>query len=281
MIPQRNLSVLSNRLARAGGRRIPEAILERDYCLAWFLVALSLTPLRARLAFKGGTALKRCYFGDYRFSEDLDFTLTGEVAFDVIRDELEPVFAEARRAGGVVIRFAHDDRQPHQNSHTFYLSYEGPLPATTRPKEVKVDITIKEEVVFPLVSRRVLRAYEEYADLPEDAEIQTYSLDEIAAEKVVAILDAARNEPRDLYDIWFLTGERQVALADVIHAIERKWEFRGRRPANPRETFDAKEARFKKLWELRLAAQMAELPEFDEVFRAVRRAFRDAGIIGN
>src|SRR3990167_2389949 len=31
MIPQRNLSLLSNRLARAGGRRIPEAVLERDY----------------------------------------------------------------------------------------------------------------------------------------------------------------------------------------------------------------------------------------------------------
>jgi predicted nucleotidyltransferase component of viral defense system len=234
MIPQRNLSLLSNRLARDGGRRIPEAVLERDYCLAWFLVALSRTPLRARLAFKGGTALKRCYFGDYRFSEDLDFTLTGEVPFDVIRQELEPVFAEARRAGGVVIRFAHDDRQPHQNSHTFYLSYDGPLPNTARPKEVKVDITIREEVVFPFESRRVLRAYDEYADLPEDAEILTYSLDEIAAEKVVAILDVARNEPRDLYDIWFLTREGHAALADVTHAIERKWQFRGRRVANAR-----------------------------------------------
>ena len=26
------------------------------------------------LAFKGGTALKKCYFGDYRFSEDTDFS---------------------------------------------------------------------------------------------------------------------------------------------------------------------------------------------------------------
>lgn len=40
MIPPRNLSLLANRLARAGGRRLPEAVLERDYCLAWFLVAL-------------------------------------------------------------------------------------------------------------------------------------------------------------------------------------------------------------------------------------------------
>jgi predicted nucleotidyltransferase component of viral defense system len=280
MIPQRNLSVLSNRLAEGGGRRIPESVLERDYCLAWFLVGLSRTPLRERLAFKGGTALKRCYFGDYRFSEDLDFTLRADVPFEVIRQELEPVFAEVGRAGGVTIRFAHEDKQPHQNSHTFYLSYEGPLPATARPKEVKVDITIKEEVVFPLESRRVLRAYEEYQDIPEDAEVPTYSLGEIAAEKVVALLDAARNEPRDLYDIWFLAPGGYVDLGDLTHALERKWEFRKRKPADMREALESKEARYKKLWDVRLAAQMAELPEYAEVFRSVRRALRDAGIIG-
>jgi hypothetical protein len=85
VIPQRNFSLLSNRLARAGGCRIHEAILERDYCLAWFLVGLSRSALRERVVFKGGTAIKRCYFGDYRFSEDLDFTLTEDLSLDPIR----------------------------------------------------------------------------------------------------------------------------------------------------------------------------------------------------
>src|SRR5579863_48528 len=145
MIPQRNLSLLANRLAKEGGRRIPESVLERDYCLAWLLCTLAESDLKPLLAFKGGTALKRCYFGDYRFSEDLDFTLTAEAPFDVIRQELEPAFAEAGRLGGVAIRFDHQDKETHQNCHTFYLSYEGPLPATAKPKQVKVDITIKEE----------------------------------------------------------------------------------------------------------------------------------------
>jgi uncharacterized protein len=280
MIPQRNLSLLSNRLARGGARRIPEAVLERDYCLAWFLVGLSRAPLRERLAFKGGTALKRCFFGDYRFSEDLDFTLTAEVPFDAIRQELEPVFSEVGRSGNIVIRFAREYKHSHQNSHTFYLSYEGPLPATARPREVKVDMTIKEEIVFPLESRRVLRAYEEYDDLPEDAEILTYSLREIAAEKVVALLDAARNEPRDLYDIWFLTCFGHIDLRDLTHAIEKKWEFRKRKPADVRGVLESKEARYKKLWDVRLSAQMAELPEFTEVFRSVRRALREADVVG-
>jgi len=39
--------------------------LERDYCIAWFLVGLSRLPLRNKLAFKGGTALRRCHFSEY------------------------------------------------------------------------------------------------------------------------------------------------------------------------------------------------------------------------
>ena len=33
--------------------------------------------------FKGGTCLKKCYFETYRFSEDLDFTLTDESHLNV------------------------------------------------------------------------------------------------------------------------------------------------------------------------------------------------------
>jgi uncharacterized protein len=68
VIPQRNISLLSNRLANEGGQRIREDVLERDYCLAWFLAVFSQSDLRTVLGFKGGTALKRCYFPDYRFS---------------------------------------------------------------------------------------------------------------------------------------------------------------------------------------------------------------------
>src|SRR3990172_10777680 len=89
MIPQRNISLLSNRLATGKARLIPDSVLERDYCLAWFLSALAQSDLRTILAFKGGTALKRCYFPEYRFSEDLDFTLTETISFAEILPRLE------------------------------------------------------------------------------------------------------------------------------------------------------------------------------------------------
>lgn len=53
---------------------IPWYVIERDYLQSWILVGLSQVPLLLdTLVFKGGTALRKCYFGDYRFSEDLDF----------------------------------------------------------------------------------------------------------------------------------------------------------------------------------------------------------------
>lgn len=54
---------------------MPWEVLERDYLLSWLLAGIGqVSSLRETLVFKGGTALKKCYFGDYRFSEDLDFS---------------------------------------------------------------------------------------------------------------------------------------------------------------------------------------------------------------
>jgi len=278
MIPQRNISLLSNRLAREGGRRIPEAVLERDYCLAWFLVGLSISPVHKSLVLKGGTALKRCYFSKYRFSEDLDFTLAGETPLETILAGFEEVYAEVQQSSGVVIHYSREDRRKHQNSHTFYLAYEGPLPGAST-KEVKVDITINERIVMPVQELPVLKGYDEYADLPENEKIQVYALEEILVERIVALTDHARNEPRDLYDVWYLTAGENVDLATLIPKVASKLEFRDRTLADMGDEFVKKEARLRKLWHARLANQMAALPHFDEVYRAVKRSLRVAGLM--
>ncbi|MBK9166521.1 MAG: nucleotidyl transferase AbiEii/AbiGii toxin family protein [Bryobacterales bacterium] len=275
MIPQRNISLLANRLARAGGRRIPESVLERDYCLAWFLAELARSDLQRSLAFKGGTALKRCYFGDYRFSEDLDFTLIEPMPFEDIRGKLEPVFGGVREVSAIEFAFDREDRNSHANSHTFYLRYVGPLPAGG---SVKVDVTIREEVVFPLETRPVLRAYEEFSDLPEGRVIQAYSLAETAAEKVLALADRARNEPRDLYDLWYLVTFEGIDVSELLPAMTAKLAFRRLVAVGIQEAIIKKEARLKALWWVRLSNQMSILPPFDQVFREIRRVLRQANL---
>jgi predicted nucleotidyltransferase component of viral defense system len=275
VIPQRNISLLSNRLAADGGRRIREDVLERDYCLAWLLAVLSQSDLKNILGFKGGTALKRCYFGDYRFSEDLDFTLLEAIPLEEILRRLDAVYREVWDNSGIVFAFDREDRQKHVNSYTFYLKYTGPLPTGN---DAKVDITVRERLVFPLAERSVLRGYEEFADVPENRLIQVYSLEEIVTEKVVALIDRARNEPRDLYDLWHLTSGQGIRLDHLTSAIRQKLEFRGKACQNLEAAILQKEARLKALWSSRLAYQMTKLPQFDEVFRSIRRTLRQANL---
>lgn len=279
MIPQSQISLLSNRLFREqNGRRIPEHILERDYCIAWFLIGLSRIIFKEKIAFKGGTALKRCHFPDYRFSEDLDFTIVKPFSFDELKKEFELIYAEVKKASNVIFKFAREDTAQHTNSHTFYLSYEGPLPTNT-PKDIKVDITINETIGFQLEELPVLQSYSEFSDLPSDAKIFVYSLNEIAVEKTVALLDPARTEPRDLYDLWFLTQERNsVNLDECLNEINSKLSRRNRTLADVQGEFAKKETRLKKAWEKRLSAQMSKLPELDNVYRAIKRVFRQAKI---
>ena len=275
MIRQRNLSLLANRLLKehGGGRRIPEAVLERDYCLAWFLAGLSQSALREALVFKGGTALKRCYFGDYRFSEDLDFTLVREMEPAELREQLEEVYDLVAAGSGIRFAFEREDRQKHVNSYTFYLRYEGPLPTASN---VKVDITLTEVLLFPVEHLPVLRAYEEFEDIPGDRLVTVYGLNEIVTEKIVALQDRARNEPRDLYDLWYLTSHTGVPIGELTGSISEKLRFRGQSIAGLEQRILAKESRLKALWTGRLGHQMDVVPGFDEVFRLIRRELRQA-----
>lgn len=174
---------------------------------------------------------------------------------------------------GITFAFGREDRQPHVNSHTFYLHYTGPLPAGN---DVKVDITIDQRLVFPLRERPILRGYDEFTDLPEGRVIDVYSLEEIVAEKTMALADAARNEPRDLYDLWYLTSNEGVELEPLIPAIREKLEFRGKRCEGLQAAIAAKGNRLEALWAKRLTYQMAALPPFEQVFRALRRTLRQA-----
>ena len=140
-----------------------------------------------------------------------------------------------------------------------------------------MDITVSEMLVFPVEQLPVLRTYPEFEDVPEDRPISAYSLNEIATEKIVALQDRARNEPRDLYDLWFLTSHAGVDIGQLIGAITEKLRFREKNVAGVEDRILAKEARLMALWKGRLGHQMEALPQYDEVFRTVRRELRQAG----
>ena len=75
--------------------------IEKDYILSWILKGTARhEQLSKAIVFNGGTVLKKIYFEDYRFSEDLDFTLlnneiTNEQVFACFNEVFEYVKEEA------------------------------------------------------------------------------------------------------------------------------------------------------------------------------------------
>lgn len=270
MVPQRNISLVANALAASGAPQIPEQVIERDYVIAWFLTEFGGHALDDHLAFKGGTALRRCWFPGYRFSEDLDFTMTTELPIEEVLAGFHEIQGAVESASGIQMEF---DRSAHKkglNSYTFHLLYKGPLPA---PGRVKVDLTLQERICFPLTKRPVLRQHEQFSDLPADGSVTSYSLEEVVLEKVAALSDRSRNEPRDLYDLWHVLNAQPMWMPGMTGEMQEKLAFRGRAIADAFDGFIAKEQRLRRLWKPRLSTQMVSqsLPEFDRVFRDVRR----------
>ncbi len=56
---------------------VPQAIVEKDYALSVALKAIAGSQAAPRLVFKGGTAIRKIYFENARFSEDIDFNSIG------------------------------------------------------------------------------------------------------------------------------------------------------------------------------------------------------------
>src|SRR5258706_14666543 len=68
-----NVSQMLKSLARERG--VALEILQKDYALSYLLAGIAQTPgFGDQIVLKGGTALKKLYYANYRFSEDLDYS---------------------------------------------------------------------------------------------------------------------------------------------------------------------------------------------------------------
>ena len=61
---------------RASREGVGARTVEKDYVLAHIVAAVAGLGKEVQLIFKGGAALRLCHFEDYRYSADLDFSVT-------------------------------------------------------------------------------------------------------------------------------------------------------------------------------------------------------------
>ncbi|MFA7280137.1 MAG: nucleotidyl transferase AbiEii/AbiGii toxin family protein [Sterolibacterium sp.] len=255
-------------------------VVEKDYVLGWLLAGISAhAALAGYWVFKGGTCLKKCYFETYRFSEDLDFTVTEEGHLDeaFLLATFHEISDWIYDASGIEIpaeqiRFKLTDIPGGGKYAEGRVYYVGPRQQRRNLARIKFDLTTKEKLVLAPEERKV---HHPYSDLPEAGiHILSYCFEEVFAEKVRAL--AERERPRDLYDVVHLYRHDEIRpdRSVVMNTLREKCAFKNI-PVPTRDSLLRPDAREKLLaeWEDMLAHQLPVLPPFDQFWNELPQVF--------
>lgn len=240
--------------------------IEKDYILSWVLQGISHhEKLSKVLAFKGGTVLKKVYFEDYRFSEDIDYTLLhNDISNDQIFEWFAEVFEYISEEANIPLEIINNNEH-EDGGINFYISYIGPLGGIRSNKKVKIDISRSEILVFESVMKNVFLAYSDQ----EEHQLLCYSLEEVLVEKLRSVMQ--RMQARDFYDIWYLLDIHGMNVDFYINEFKTKCENKDLNPANFHEKLEQRLPQYKGRWQKSMTGQIKDLPDFETVLREVMR----------
>ena len=264
---------------------IPHDSVLKDHALSYLLAGIASVPeLRAYVVFKGGTALRKCYFDGYRYSEDLDFS-TREQNSWTSEDFLPLLRHGCRIAEDLTSDFGaysftpraapHLAEHPHDQLD-FRVDVAFP---TGAHHALKVEVTQQEPIVLPLLERPILHPFDgEHLA----ATVPVYSLDEIVVEKLRALLQVRAalqlrswtNRARELFDLHTLQRDpaSSVNWAHLLEPLRVKAAARGVTFTRPDDFLSPKVlAAYREQWNDRLENLVpGSLPTFEEAEATLR-----------
>jgi predicted nucleotidyltransferase component of viral defense system len=198
-------------------------IAEKEVVLTFLLQLLSERGILDRLAFKGGTCLRKMFVGSHgRFSTDLDFTgIEDHDHEDIILDMME---AFGQPFHGIQFAIPDDGYYATQNEMSWSVNptYSHGWNASG-VSEVKIQISRRETATLPTERRpQIEQSY--FKLLPFAlADIICLALPEIIAEKVRACYQ--RNKARDIYDLGMFVGRLDRLLIRRL-VVLKLWQAR-------------------------------------------------------
>jgi predicted nucleotidyltransferase component of viral defense system len=217
-------------LRRLAGRwSMDPMIVDLDYVLGCFLSQWVQDQEALKLRFKGGTCLRKCYFADYRFSEDLDFTVEARFTQSTLQSLLERTIRRLQDVFGLDFgvrppRVEVVNDEYGLESFQARLYYRGPLRWRGDPRAIRLDISHGEYLGLPSVMRKIIHPYGD-RDLFSGIRIPCYALEEMLAEKLRALSGQRRFAiSRDLFDTHQLISIAGVKLDDVKPLLAGKFK---------------------------------------------------------
>ncbi len=262
MLTERDLRHTASRMGLGVGQT------EHEYVMLCVLDALSHTPpLASTFCLKGGTALRLVYFADWRYSVDLDFSVLPDFPAGELQPLVKEWFAQVEATHGVEVSLA--DMHRANGAARMRGRFVGPL---HHPARLLFDVTLDEPILLP--PRRLPVVTTMFPGLRPT--VQTYTLEELLAEKMRSILQRAKS--RDYYDVWRLLAEK---AAYFDHALARetlllKCRHKGLTFSSLADFLvPARLAEAERYWERDLREQVAGLPEFSAVVATLRQLLQD------
>jgi predicted nucleotidyltransferase component of viral defense system len=217
---------------------VAKTTVDKDWVLGHFVDAIfSVSECRDKLVFKGGTCLKKCYFEDYRFSEDLDFTAI-DPDFVLDKKLLSKIIKTVTERTEIPLHVQEIQQLKFRDKPTGFsanIKFWGadhprnqapPLPQRWQTS-LKIEVILYEKMVFPPINRKV---HHRYSDRLTEAALSVpcYSLHEVMAEKLRAMIQRSYTAPRDLYDIWYLSRNvGDLNWPEIVEAFHLKMKFKG------------------------------------------------------
>jgi uncharacterized protein len=275
-----NVSQMLKTMAREQG--VGLEILQEDYAISYLLASMAQTQgLGEKIVLKGGTALKKLYYPDYRFSEDLDFSTLKlgvipnmdallQAAVTRMADQLQERGPFEVQVEPLILRLPHPGQQM---ASMVRVRFPDQRQALCR---LKVEITVDEPVLLPARMYPIRHGFSE----PFEAGIQGYALAEIAAEKLRALLQSrdkltsrgwgASRVCRDYYDLWsILSREKLIGVPDLV---KKKCAVRGVAYQLPDEFIspDLVETA-RREWNQQLSPFLRNPPEMERVLAEIRK----------
>lgn len=254
-------------------------VVEKDYVIGWVLAGIyRQIPLAENWIFKGGTCLKKCFFETYRFSEDLDFTLTDHSHIDrnFLMDNFREIGEWVYEQAGIEIPERLLDFDIFKNprgtvSCQGKLSYRGPIaPRSGALPRIKLDLTSDELLVLPPVERVIVH---DYSDVPDKGiVVLCYAYEEAFAEKVRALGD--RTRPRDLYDVinLYRNAEARPQAAVLFDVLQQKCKHR-KLPIPTLGELEIHRGEVEGSWQPMLGHQLQMLPPMEGYWETLSEFF--------
>lgn len=240
----------------AAKQKVALGIVEKDYALTWILYGLSKTEFKKYFIFKGGTALRKIYFPDWRYSEDLDFTISKKFNDNELREVIGKINEVLSESVGITLNIKSIHSNPEYAQ--IKIQFLGPL---NNKNTIKLDLSFNEPIILNPQSKEIRS---EYSD-KENHDILIYPIEEILAEKIRSILQRAKT--RDYYDVWkILKFHHDRINMDLLHDVlwkkcnAKNIDFNKDHLFSPERIHSAQE-----YWEKSLAHQINNLPNFKKV----------------